>query len=498
MTEIGDDAFYGCTSLTSVTISNSVTTINGYVFSGCTSLTSVTIPNSVTMIGNYAFDNCTSLTSVTIPNSVTVIGSYAFDGCTSLTSVTIPNSVTVIGNYAFDGCTKLASIEVEAGSANYSSEDGILFNNDKSVLVQYPLGKNDQSYTIPDSVTSIEETAFAYAESLMNINVSENNANFKSIDGILTNKAGTKMCLCPSGRNSVTVPDGVVFISLGAISGSKTTELIVPSRATVNLGSISAVPTGPSFTIVIEEGANVTSEPGIVMFSSDEDAVLTVIAPKGTVLSNAAIVANEITGYKFAPVNYIETSQGGYEIESDTDSAKLDSNTINYLKTRAESDPDVTLDVSLESGVKIVFDSEALKTLKSDDATLTFKNIPVESLDEKTKEIVGDNPVFDISFGDNKDFGDGKITITVPYILPEGKNADELKILYIADGEVKEKISCKYADGYITFETNHLSMYSVGFVKQSGGISPLMIGIIAVAGVAVIGGVAFFLIKRRS
>ncbi len=115
VTSIGDYAFYGCSSLASVTIGNSVTSIGYSAFYGCSSLTSVTIPDSVTSIGGDAFKYCSSLTSVTIPDSVTSIDYYAFAACSSLTSVTIPDSVTNIGTYTFYGCSIL-TIYAEAES----------------------------------------------------------------------------------------------------------------------------------------------------------------------------------------------------------------------------------------------------------------------------------------------------------------------------------------------------------------------------------------------
>ena len=110
VTYIGVAAFYGCSCLTSVTIPNSVTSIGRSTFSYCSSLSSVTIPNSVTSIGMYAFYYCSNLTSVTIPNSVTSIGMCAFLECNSLISVTIPNSVTYIGGEAFAWCPNLTSV----------------------------------------------------------------------------------------------------------------------------------------------------------------------------------------------------------------------------------------------------------------------------------------------------------------------------------------------------------------------------------------------------
>lgn len=133
VTSIGDAAFQGHSTLTSVTIPGSVTSIGSGAFNNCAGLTGVTIPSSVTSIGDYAFANCSNLTSVTIPNSVTSIGSLAFYSCSGLTSLTIgsgvssigelaffdnsgltsvmiPDSVTSIGNNAFYFCTRLTSV----------------------------------------------------------------------------------------------------------------------------------------------------------------------------------------------------------------------------------------------------------------------------------------------------------------------------------------------------------------------------------------------------
>ena len=166
VTSIGNGAFSGCSSLTSITIPNRVTSIGDYAFYGCSGLTSVTIPDSVTSIGDRAFKNCSGLTSVTIPNSVTSIGSSAFYNCSGLTSITIPDSVTSIGWGAFWSCSSLTSV------------------------------------TIPDSVTSIGDCAFSGCSGLKNITYTGTIADWRNIDkGSLWNDNVSKDCIihCTDG-----------------------------------------------------------------------------------------------------------------------------------------------------------------------------------------------------------------------------------------------------------------------------------------------------------
>ncbi len=155
-------AFSDCSSLTSITIPDSVISIGSAAFYNCRSLTSITIPDSVTSIGGSAFYNCSSLTSITIPNSVTSISSSAFEYCTSLTSITVPDSVTRIGSYAFDNCRSLTSITIpdSVTSIGYSA-----FYNCRSLT----------SITIPDSVTSIDKYAFQFCTRLYQV---INNSSF--------------------------------------------------------------------------------------------------------------------------------------------------------------------------------------------------------------------------------------------------------------------------------------------------------------------------------
>ena len=172
VTNIGYGAFYNCSSIASLTIGESVTNIGEKAFYDCKSLVDVTIPDSTTAIGERAFEGCTSLANLHLSSELAKIGDYAFRNCTSLKAVAIPASVTSIGTFAFTSCTALQSYTVDTDNAAYSSDsNGVLFNEDKSVLIAYPAGNTRKVYKLPSTVTSIESYAFFRANYLTTLDM---------------------------------------------------------------------------------------------------------------------------------------------------------------------------------------------------------------------------------------------------------------------------------------------------------------------------------------
>ena len=198
VTNIGNKAFYNCKSLTSITIPNNVTSIGDETFYDCESLTNVIIGNSVISIGYNAFVNCKSLTSVTFGKNLTSISFGAFQFCTSLTSVTIPNSVTSIGESAFYNCTSLTNIAIPN---SVTIIDDSAFENCTS-LTSVIIGN---SVTIPNSVTSIGYSAFYKCISLTSVTIGNSVARID--DSAFSN--------CTS-LTSVTIGKSVTRIAYGA------------------------------------------------------------------------------------------------------------------------------------------------------------------------------------------------------------------------------------------------------------------------------------------
>lgn len=134
----------------------------------------IIINDGVTSIGRYAFAYFDNLQDVTISNSVLYIGEYAFCSCDNLTEIVIPKDVTTIVSGAFSGCDSLIGITVDSDNQYYSNDGyGVLYNKDKTILVQYPFGSTQKNYIIPDGVTTIGKNAFNYSPNLESVTIPE-------------------------------------------------------------------------------------------------------------------------------------------------------------------------------------------------------------------------------------------------------------------------------------------------------------------------------------
>jgi len=215
-------AFRECTNLTSFTIPDQVTTISNCLFYGCSSLTSINIPDGVTTIEGYAFYGCSSLETISLPDGLTTIGGNAFEGCSNLESFTVPKSVTSIGTSVFKGCSKITSINIDAENTNYLSDNGVLYNIDKTTLVACPKG-NTGSITIPASVESIYKEAFSGCSKLTSLALAEGSA--------LTTIGEYAFQDC-AGLTSFTIPDGVSSIQRAFYGCPSLQSVTIPSSMT--------------------------------------------------------------------------------------------------------------------------------------------------------------------------------------------------------------------------------------------------------------------------
>ena len=327
---IGDYAFSGCSSLTSLTLPSSVTLIGGHAFEKCSGLTSLTLPSSVTSIGEFAFRYCSGLTSLTIPSGVTTIDYYAFADCRGLTSLTLPSSVTSIGGHAFAWCSGLTSLTLPSSVTSIGD-------------YAFAWCSGLTSLTLPSSVTSIGGHAFESCSGLTSLTLPssvteidwsafERCNNLKECNCLLDSDLET--CLAYSHDDWTKIPvDEIKYYH----NGQELTKLEIPSGVDkigsysfykgVNLTSLTLPSSVTSIGSSAFEGCSgLTSvyvswkSPLSIFASTFKDAnteKCILYVPKGTYddywLSNWGIFAN-IVEYDATGINHIMTSGDAKEI----------------------------------------------------------------------------------------------------------------------------------------------------------------------------------------
>lgn len=222
---IGNSAFSGCINLNEILIPGSVKVINNYAFSGCSGLNSLQLPSSLTTINQSAFQGCSNIKgNIIISSFVNIIGNSAFNGCNNINSITIPKSVSSIGSLAFSNFGGL--FFVDETNPNYSSLDGVLYNKNKTILIQSP-NTMKGTFKVPQNVTAIGNYAFAGCNELTEISLP------KSLKTIGNNAfAGLKRL-----SGSFSIPDSVTDIGGSAFSGcSDLRTIIISSKVLKSIG----------------------------------------------------------------------------------------------------------------------------------------------------------------------------------------------------------------------------------------------------------------------
>ena len=170
---IGYNAFGGDDALKSADLGEGLISIDSYAFQSCSNLETVSLPESLTTINSYAFQSCSKLTSIDIPNKVSKIDDNTFTNCSSLKNVSIGSGCTSISTVAFINAYSIDEITVAEDNKNFTSVDGVLYNNDKTTLVLYPKNRAGE-FVVPDTVTSIADYAFDNAPKLTKVTIGEN------------------------------------------------------------------------------------------------------------------------------------------------------------------------------------------------------------------------------------------------------------------------------------------------------------------------------------
>ena len=246
---IGDSAFRSCSSIEYLELPDSLEYFGNFSFSSCRKLKSIKIPDKVKSIYTCAFFGCDSLEEVILPSYLNNIFDEAFKYCVSLKNIKFPDSLfyisdsafsesaietvniaknlTNLGSGTFSGCNNLKNITVDENNPTYTSIDGVLYSKDKTTVVQYPTGKDVESYTIDNNVINIADKAFYGANKLKTITLGNN-----------VSTIGKYSFMYCSNLTSINIPESVKEIKYNCFGGDTSLEHIYVPATIETMGSI--------------------------------------------------------------------------------------------------------------------------------------------------------------------------------------------------------------------------------------------------------------------
>ena len=231
---------------TYVNLPDTITTIGDEAFSGNETLTSLTIPESVTEISYNAFKNCTALTGVILPDSVEKVGPGAFEGCTSLTSVEIGENVSSWGSGVFANCDSLAAVAIDQDNEYLTYYNGAIYNGNMTMLYQVLPAREGENYAMPDTVQNIDTYAFWNLQNTKNVMVSGKVAGIPrqamssmgSVENAVIQSPTTGISEKAFANNAnlkqVVIPASVVNIDRKAFTGSPDMKIYTTRSSTAD------------------------------------------------------------------------------------------------------------------------------------------------------------------------------------------------------------------------------------------------------------------------
>lgn len=234
---------------------------------------------TVTTIGEAAFEE-SGITSITIPETVTTIDEDAFRKCDKLTTFTVGKNITTLGRdgnvgYVFERCTALTAITVEAGNANYTDIDGVLFSKDKKTMYAYPGGKAGTDYTTPDGVETIAVKAFTYVNNLTNVVIG---SSVKTIKAPLFRSCDNLQTATVNGGEEIKFSGSGEFVQ----SCSNFKKLTIGTNVTAeNILNIISTNYSGYEIVISDDNKNVTTDDGF-LFDKSKTTLLTALSYTGT------------------------------------------------------------------------------------------------------------------------------------------------------------------------------------------------------------------------